>query len=129
MKQMSKGAMIRSKDLEEDTFKIKIRFDHTESTAVTFAGMSYIPMALAFGLSTTSPLFTLSMWLAVMGSRFTHRTLVLPSHPSSQSRKELFQTKADVYKLDDVMLFQSLCITSVICMVYVHHNMYINNAN
>ena len=102
---MGEGAMMWVKDLEDGYFNIKIRPEQTKLIAFIFAGMLYIPMVLVFGLATAPLIFTMFMWFAVMAIRFTDRDLMWQSLPSSQFRRELFQTDADIFRIDNTTYF------------------------
>ena len=105
IKQMGEGAMMWVKDLEDGYFNIKIRPDQTKSLAFIFAGMLYIPMVLVFGLSTAPLIFTMFMWFAVMAIRYTNCDLMWHSLPSTQFRRDVFQTDADIYTINNTTFF------------------------
>ena len=105
IKQMGKGAMMWVKDLEDGYFNIKIRPDQTKAIAFMFAGMLYIPMVLVFGLATAPLIFTMFMWFAVMAIRYSDKNLMWNSLPNSQFRREVFQTDADIFIIDDKTFF------------------------
>ena len=105
IKQMGKGAKMWVKDLEDGYFNIKIRPEQTKMIAFIFAGMLYIPMVLVFGLATAPLIFTMFMWFAVMAIRYTDKDLMWYSLPNSQFRREVFQTDADIFVINNKTFF------------------------
>ena len=102
---MGRGAMMWVKDLEDGYFNIKIRPDQTKSLAFSFAGLLFIPMVLVFGLSTAPLIFTMFMWFAVMAIRFSDGNLMWTHTTTSKFRRELFQTDADIFTVNNTTYF------------------------
>lgn len=98
---VGKGAMIWAKDLEDGYFNIKIRPEQTKSIAFVFAGLIFIPMVLAFGISSAPLLFTVFMWFAVSAIRFSDCELMWLAMPASEFERSYFQTEADVFTKND----------------------------
>ena len=105
IKQMGEGAMMWVKDLEDGYFNIKIRPDQTKAISFIFAGMLYIPMVLVFGLATAPLIFTMFMWFAVMAIRYSDVNLMWHSLPNSQFNREVFQTDADLFTMNNNTYF------------------------
>ena len=95
---VGKGAMIWAKDLEDGYFNIKIRRDQTKAIAFVFAGLIFIPMVLAFGISSAPLIFTVFMWFAVSAIRFADRDLMWLTMPTNQFERNYFQEEADVFE-------------------------------
>ena len=62
-------------------------------------------MVLVFGLSTAPLIFTMFMWFAVMAIRFTNRDLMWHSLPNHQFRRDVFQSDADIYTVNNNTYF------------------------
>ena len=96
---VGRGAMMWAKDLEDGYFNIKIKPEQTSSIAFIFAGLVFVPMVLAFGISSAPLIFTVFMWYAVSAIRFADLDLMWLKVPKSEFERGYFQQEADVFEV------------------------------
>lgn len=94
---MGVGAHMWAKDLEDGYFNIKILESQTSQIAFSFGGLVFVPMVLAFGLSSAPLIFTVFMWYVVMAIRFADPSLMWASIPNNEFDRSAFQTDADLF--------------------------------
>ena len=69
------GAEIWAKDLEDGYFNIKVKRSHMMLLAFSFCGFIFVPMVLAFGLSSAPLIFTVFMGYVISAIRFADISL------------------------------------------------------
>ena len=71
IKLMGIGALMWAQDLEDGYFNLRVKPSHAKLMAFSFSGLIFIPLVLAFGLSTAPLIFTIFMGYVLSAIRFS----------------------------------------------------------
>ena len=96
IKSVGKGAVMWAKDLEDGYFNIKVNPNHCRFMAFIFMGLLFIPMILAFGLSSAPLIFTVFMWFVVSAIRLADPSLTFLKVQRRSLNLSYFQREKDI---------------------------------
>jgi len=93
---MGVGALIWAKDLENGYFNLKVKESLTKTIAFIFMGLLFIPMVLAFGLSSAPKIFTDFMWFVVTAIRFACDSMAWNNININVFQKRFFRNNSNI---------------------------------
>ena len=104
------GAVIWAKDLEDGYFNVQVDPSQNKFMAFIFLGLLFIPIVLAFGLSSAPLIFTIFMWFVVSAIRLAKPEITFIRIPKEDLKIQYFQKEADIifegeYALVPLVLF------------------------
>ena len=89
------GALIWAKDLEDGYFNIRVKESQIKLMAFSFAGFIFVPMVLAFGLSTAPLIFTIFMGYVISAIRFADISLTYIGVKEADLQLQYFQKEVE----------------------------------
>ena len=90
------GALMWAKDLENGYFNLKVSEQVTKTIAFVFMGLLFIPMILAFGLSSAPKIFTDFMLYVVTAIIFACDEIAWNKIPKNVFQKRFFRENANI---------------------------------